>query len=330
MSKFIGTDIQQKVIAILESKKAGDLVKYKRLARDLNDMSLAVRSVENSIGVGVGKLESFYPKCVYEMCSKTVIVSAHSLAHEDELLKKNLRFLLVDSTVMAFRYYTDELSKNFSGFVKPTGNELTNIVRPSIINDGEFYPDGLYKSSLLESTVPSLKLIESKFKTNPVILYNNANDMANWNKAKGIILDRFPEAVNVVWIRMIVDNTSEENSVKEPCGVLERLFSEVELLRRRCGEDSTLEFFTEATSMDMRYGINVSICIFQDSSDGLTKGVLNTFYSGSDSFAGNPKYKKTNMVFEVVQKILDDIQLDDTDIEIMNLFENETIHALVR
>ena len=216
MSKFIGTDIQQKVIAILESKKTGDLVKYKRLARDLKDMSLAVRSVENSIGVGVGKLESFYPKCVYELCSKTVIVSAHSLAHEDELLKKNLRFLLVDSTVMAFRYYTDELSKNFSGFVKPTGNELTNIVRPSIINDGEFYPDGLYKSSLLESTVPSLKLIESKFKTNPVILYNNANDMANWNKAKGIILDRFPEAVNVVWIRMIVDNTSEENSVKEP------------------------------------------------------------------------------------------------------------------
>ena len=141
-------------------------------------------------------------------------------------------------------------------------------------------------------------------------------------------MDNFPEAENIAWIRMIVDNDLDELSVKEPCGVLERLFSDVELLRRRSGDDSTLEFYTKANSIDMRYGINISICIFTDKSDGMIKGVLNTFYSGTDSFASSKHVSKGGMVFDVCQKILDDVELDKSDIEILSIFENDTVSAL--
>ena len=256
-------------------------------------------------------------------------MSEHSHAHSNELSKNNVKFLLVNATLMAFRYYSKELIEGFSSFgekVKSKG-DASHVLRESIINDGAFYPMGLYEVCLSGSG-PGLKLIESKFKTNPVVLYSDAKDMACWNKARSIIMDNFPEAENIAWIRMIVDNDSDELSVKEPCGVLERLFSDVELLRRRSGDDSTLEFYTKATSIDMRYGINISICIFTDKSDGIIKGVLNTFYSGTDSFASSKQVSKGAMVFDVCHKILDDVELDKSDIEILSIFENDTVSAL--
>ena len=169
MSNILGTDIQQIVVSMLEAKKEGDTVNLKRLAKELIDISLTVGSTDNS--VGVGNLELFYPEAVYEMSGNRVIVSEHSHAHSNELSKNNVKFLLVNATLMAFRYYSKELIEGFSSFgekVKSKG-DASHVLHESIINDGAFYPRGLYEACLSGSGA-GLKLIESKFKTNPVVL----------------------------------------------------------------------------------------------------------------------------------------------------------------
>ena len=64
-----------------------------------------------------------------------------------------------------------------------------------------------------------------------------------------------------------------------------------------------------------------------DKADGKIKSIINTFYTGSDSFAGVPRM--TNLL-TICHKIVDDVELSDSDIDVLKTFESTTTYALTR